>query len=122
MKKSLAMLLITTGFLAGIGAGFVGGCRYRQFSLALQENKLAAGNLHMNTFLHGGTNLSPQLREFLKARIYCNVRNLYPNDSGYLLRKDWDFGAVDRQVLGKVLVWKDPERQVWDFDAALKEK
>lgn len=122
MKKSLAMVLITTGFLAGIGAGFVGGCRYRQFKLALHENKLAAANLHMNTYLHSGTNLSPQLREFLKARIYCNVRNLYPNDSGYLLRKDWDFGPVDRPVLGKVLVWKDPEYQVWDFDAAIKGK
>jgi len=38
------------------------------------------------------------------------------------LRKDWDFGAVDRQVLGKVLVWKDPDRQVWNCDEALKEK
>jgi hypothetical protein len=122
MKRSLTISLLIAGFVAGLGTGFVGGCRHQQFDLALQENKVAAANLKANTDFYGGTNLSPQLREFLKARIYCNVYNYYPSTSGYLIRKDWDFGPVDRNILGTVGFWKDPHQKVWDWDAAVKDK
>jgi hypothetical protein len=122
MKRPVAIFLVIVAFVAGVGAGFLGGCRYRQFDLALQENKVAAANLKMDTDFYGSTNLSPQFREYLKARIYCNVYNYYSSDRGYLLRKDWDFGPVDRNVLGTVGVWKDPHQKVWDWDAAVKEK
>jgi hypothetical protein len=80
MKRSLTISLLIAGFVAGLGAGFVGGCRHQQFNLALQENKVAAANLKANTDFYRGTNLSPQLREFLKARIYCNVYNCVNSD------------------------------------------
>lgn len=102
MKRSAAIIPVVIGLILGASAGFVGGCRYQQFNLALQENKVAAANLKMNTDLYGGTNLFPQLREFLKARIYCNVYSYYPSSSGYLLRKDWEFGPVDRTLLSNV--------------------
>ncbi|MFM8359559.1 MAG: hypothetical protein ACKOET_13510 [Verrucomicrobiota bacterium] len=70
----------------------------------------------------GGTPLSPAFREYLKARIYCNVHNYYPSDRGYLLRQDWDFGPVDRQVLGLIGVWKDPHDRVWDWESAVTGK
>jgi hypothetical protein len=122
MKRSTVIIPLAIGLALGATAGSVGGCRYQQFNLALQENKVAAANLKMNTDFYGGTNLSPQLREFLKARIYCNVYNYYPSSSGYLLRKDWDFGPVDRTFLSNVVFWKDPHQKVWDWDAAVKDK
>lgn len=114
MKRLPTILL---GVVIGFGLGFVVGWRNRQFELALQENKIAAVNLTLRS-----TNLCPQFREYLKARIYCNIYNYYPNDGGYLLQKDWDFGAVDRQVLGSIGVWKDPHQKVFDWNAAIKEK
>ena len=93
------------------------GARYKQFDLALQENKVAAANLKFNS-----TNLCPQFREYLKARIYCNVHNYYPDDRGYLLQKDWDFGAVNRDVLGSIGVWKVPHQKAFDWDSAIKGK
>src|SRR5579864_7389057 len=94
------------GLMVGLIVGFVAGWRYREFDLALQENKVAASNLKSNRGGFAGTNLPPRFQEYLKARIYCNVRNYYPNSSGYLRQKDWDFGPVDRKILGPVNVWK----------------
>ncbi len=118
-------LVITVGLATmalGILVGFMAGSRFRQFDLALRENKVAAANLKMNRDFFGGTNLPPVFQEYLKARIYCNVRNYYPSKPGYLLGKDWDFGPVNRGVLGSVGVWKDPEEKVWDWESAIKNK
>ena len=106
----------------GVVIGYVAGWRRRQFDLALWENKVAASNLLANRAFYGGTNLPPVFQEYLKARIYCNVRNYYPSTRSYLLRKDWDFGPVDRKVLGTVGVWKEPDEKVWDWDSAIKAK
>lgn len=122
VKRPMTSLLLIAAFAIGVGVGFVGGCRYRQFDLALQENKVAAANLKTDADLFGGTNLTPQFREYLKARIYCNVYNYFSSDRGYLLRTDWDFGPVDRTVLGTVGVWKDPHQKVWDWDSAVRDK
>ena len=103
--------------MIGVAAGFAAGWRHRQFQLALQENMTAAANLQFYT-----TNLCPGLREYLKARIYCNVRNYYPSDPGYLIQREWDFGPVDQQVLGPILVWKDPDGKVFDWGSAIRDK
>ena len=113
---------LVVGLLVGSAAGYVGGCRSQQFRVALQENRIAAANLRMNVDFFGGTNLPPQLQEYLKARIYCNVYHYYPRDRGYLLPKDWDFGPVKRDVLGNIGFWKDPHEKVWDWAAAVTNK
>jgi len=119
-KDDLRMKLAITsvfGFLIGLLIGYFFGFRQGTFQLALQENKVAAANLRFN-----GANSSPQLREYLKARIYCNVNTFYPDTSGYLLQKDWDFGPVDKEILGKILVCKDPNQIVWDWPTAIANK
>jgi hypothetical protein len=117
MKKFLVLSFVLLAFIIGMGSGFVMGWRYRQFDLALQENKIAAANLKFRA-----ANLSPEFREYLKARIYCNVYNYYPGDQGYLVQKDWDFGPVDKGVLGSINVWKDPEQKAFDWEAASRGK
>ena len=111
-----------TALAVGGLVGFIAGCRYSRFDLALQENKVAAANLSLNRNFFGGTNLPTVFQEYLKARIYCNVRNYYPNKAGYLLQKDWDFGPVDQKALGSVGVWKDPDQKVWDWESAVSGK
>jgi len=116
MKVKLVIIFVV-GLTIGLLIGSIGGCKSASFGAALQENKVAAANLKCC-----GTNLTPQLREYLKARIYCNVNTFYPNTAGYLLQKDWDFGPVDRSVLGKILVFKDPDQIVWDWPSAITNK
>jgi len=122
MTRPFPFAVALAGLALGLVIGFVGGSRYRQFDLALQENKVAASNLRSNRDWFGGTNLPAVFQEYLKARIYCNVRNYYPSRRGYLLQKDWDFRPVHLNVLGNVGVWKDPEQKVWDWDSAIRDK
>jgi hypothetical protein len=98
MNRPFLIAVAATGLIVAVLIGFVAGWRYRQFQLPLQKNKIAAGNLK-----YEGTKLPPVFQEYLKARIYCNVRNYYPSKQGNLLSKDWDFGPADRNVLGIVL-------------------
>jgi hypothetical protein len=110
-------ILVMVGLLCGFFIGAVFGSKQASFGAALQENKVATANLKFY-----GTNLTPQLREYLKARIYCNVKTFYPNKAGYLLQKDWDFGSVNKSVLGKILVFKDPDQIAWDWPSAITNK
>jgi hypothetical protein len=122
MNRRAVITAALMGMAVGVVIGFVAGWRHRQFDLALWENKVAAGNLRANRDFFGSTNLPPVFQEYLKARIYCNIRNYYPSKQGYLLNEEWDFGPVDRKVLGSVGVWKDPDEKVWDWDSAVKDK
>ncbi|HXR04735.1 MAG TPA: hypothetical protein VN836_08520 [Verrucomicrobiae bacterium] len=116
MKIKLALVFVL-GLAIGLLVGSIFASKQTSFGAALEENKVAAANLRFY-----GADLTPQLREYLKARIYCNVNTFYPNTPGYLLQKDWDFGPVDRSVLGKILVFKDPNQIVWDWPSAITNK
>lgn len=116
MKKTVAMAWLIVGITAGFLAGLAIGHGQGAFRVALEENKIAAANLKFHA-----DRLSPQLAEYLKSRIYCNVMIQYPNDPGYLLARDWDFGPVDRQVLGDLAVYKDLYK-AWSWEEALAGK
>jgi len=90
------------------------GVKWGQFQSALAENKLAVSNLDAMP------NLDPQFREYLKARIYNNVREFYPSKPGYLLQKDWDRGPVRQDLLTGVAVAKDVMDPVWSWQAAIE--
>jgi len=124
MKHSHVILLVILAFVAGLIIGGVGGSRSTRFGLALTENKIAAANLANDRNYYGGTNLAPEFREYLKARIYHNVFSYYPSTRGYFLQKDWDFGAVDHQLLARkhIVVWKDIDEVVWDWTSAITNK
>jgi hypothetical protein len=117
VKKLTVIFLVLGGVLIGVGFGFLLGWKQGAFQLALQENKIATANLSLHS-----TNLTPQLREYLKARVYCNVCTYYPRKAGYLVQKDWDYGKVDRDTLGKVAVFKDPHQIAWDWESAITNK
>ena len=101
--------------IIGIPATYVLGLRSGMFQTALMENKIAVSNLILNP-----TNMSPQLREYFKARIYSNIKAYYPSKSGYLRKEDWDFGPVDQSVLGPIVTFK--ERGTPDWETAIKDK
>jgi len=103
------------GLLLGVSIGFTLGWRKASFQVALQENKVARANLT-------STNTTSQLREYLKARVYYNVHRYYPSKPGYLLKYDWDFGPVDRDALGQLVVFKDPDWGAWDWKSAIENK
>jgi hypothetical protein len=124
MRLSYVISLVLLAFIAGLVVGGISGSRSASFGLAINENKMAAANLAADRNFYGSTNLSAEFREYLKARIYHNVFKYYPRTKGYLLQKDWDFGPVDRQLLTNrhILVWKDIDEVIWDWNSAVTNK
>ena len=112
LRIAAGLLLLGIGFAAGA----VWGWRHGQFQAALEENKVAARNLEDNHL-----NLSPDLREYLKGRIYYNIATKFPNDRGYLLRGDWDFGPVDLSKWSRQIYVKDPTGECSSFDSATQD-
>jgi hypothetical protein len=115
MKRPFITFATVIGLGAAVCLGYMLGLRNGRFQVALQENKIGVTNLKLQ-----GTNLSPQLREYLKTRIYSNIEAFYPSRGGYLIRGDWDFGPVDRGALGAIATFK--EDSTFDWDAAVKRK
>lgn len=109
----LTRLSIGVAAIAGFCTGFLYGVGFGQFQSALDENKLAIVNLDRFP------DLDPQFREYLKGRIYNNIRLFYPPRPGYRLRADWDRGPVDLDVLAGVHAVKDPTDPVWDWQGAI---
>jgi hypothetical protein len=69
--------------------------------------------LHANLEIQ---DLSPQLREFLKSRLYYVAGFLDPADvDGY----QFDYGPIDEQVLGKAHGNKGPETQSELYENAM---
>lgn len=93
----IAICLVATLFLA---IGFVLGLRHGQFQSALEEAKVARATLRRDDII-----VQPQLREFLKGRIYYLIGTKF-YDSGYL-GTEWDVGTVDTNILVKPIYAKD---------------
>ena len=77
-----------------------------------EELKLAVWNLE-----NSNQDVSPQLREYLKGRIYSLV--------AYGIRDGWvdgrvDYGRIDRKVLGEISVVKGGESDDELYEAAMK--
>lgn len=106
---SIAAIIAFVSFVAGFAVGLERGA----FQAALQENKIAASSLRTEDL-----DLSAGFREYLKGRIYYNIATRYPNDHGYLLRRDWDFGPVDMTILGRPIYAKDPTAGIDSYESA----
>lgn len=104
-------LIAALSFMAGAGWGL----RRGAFQAGLEENKIAASNLRSSDL-----SLSPEFTAYLKGRIYYNLASKFPNDGGYLLRRDWDFGPVDTGALNGRIYAKDPNYEAESFDAATR--
>jgi hypothetical protein len=104
-------LIAALSFMAGAGWGL----RRGAFQAGLEENKIAASNLRSSDL-----SLSPEFTAYLKGRIYYNLASKFPNDEGYLLRRDWDFGPVDKGALNGRIYAKDPGYEAESFDSATR--
>jgi hypothetical protein len=96
-------------------AGAVWGHSQGKFQAALEENKVAAVCLESSELSR-----SPEFTAYLKGRIYYNLASKFPNDEGYLLRRDWDFGPVDTTALVGRVYKKDPSYEAESFDSATR--
>ena len=113
-NQSKRLLPISIGLaLFGFAAGWLRGFASGRFEAGLEENKIAAACLRAEDLT-----LSPDFREYLKGRIYYNLASKFPNRRGYLLRRDWDFGAVNVPVLKRRIYAKDPNFECESFDTA----
>jgi hypothetical protein len=84
----ISVFVIATVFLV---IGHVFGLRRGQFQSALEEAKVSRAALYRDDIT-----IEPQLREFLKGRIYYLIGTKF-SDSGYL-SKGWDVGAVNMDI------------------------
>lgn|GEM_PF-1784692 len=113
LQVSKNILLLNGRERIGLASGWIWGFNQGEFQHALMEKKLAVANM---------PKADPQLREYLKARIYSNVLVFHPNDPGYLLPKDWDHGPVDKSVLGETYPFKGPDSVAWNWKEAMEGK
>ena len=113
MKRFLLPIVVLSVIVAACLCAFAFGVWFGRFDAALEENKIAIVNLDQQP------NLNPQFREYLKARVYWNVRMFYPASSGCLIQKDWDRGAVNEEVLAGVAAAKDPTVPILNWQSAI---
>ena len=99
----------------GLFLGSIWGMKRGAFNAALEENKVAARLLSDQELT-----LTTEFTEYLKGRIYYNIASKYPNDYGYLLRKDWDFGEIQPTRLPYKSFAKDPTLDCNSFSEATK--
>lgn len=105
MSKFIVGLLFTTVLATSSFLAFQAGKRVEGQNKqhpGAEELKLTAANLERNSL-----DMSPQLREYLKARSYTLLAGG--------IRKGWvdgyrvDYGPIDRKVLGDLIIVKGPE-------------
>lgn len=113
MKRIIRILVGLLLLAITFAAGAAWGLGHGQFQAALEESKVAASCLRADDL-----SLSPDLREYLKGRIYYNIASKFPNDRGYLSRSSWDFGSVDLSVLKRRVYAKDPTFDSESFTGA----
>jgi hypothetical protein len=93
--------------------GFRHGYKKGYFQAALEESKMAISVIQTD-------HTNPQLKEYLKGRIYYNIHTKFPNDKGYKLKEDWDFGMIDTVQLRGIEYHKDPSYNIISFEDACK--
>lgn len=110
-NKCLTIVICFVVFVAGYLVGQFRPLRLREplKGPMVSEFKVLHANLET-------PNLSPQLREFLKSRLYYIAYFLNPSDvNGYA----FDYGPIDEQVLGSVQGNKGPESQAELYQFAM---
>ncbi|MFK5921247.1 MAG: hypothetical protein QM496_03655 [Verrucomicrobiota bacterium] len=114
MKKILAFFLVSIlSIILGGSIGVSWGFKSGKFQAAMEENKMAALTLSSDD-----SELNAWSKEYLKGRIYYNIATKFPNDRGYLLREDWDFGPIDLKTSKAHIGAKDPTVKNGSFDEA----
>jgi hypothetical protein len=84
----------------------------RDFFHALEESRMANGALTQKE-----VQLSPQLREYLKGRLYWNAAVWIPK--GWL-DSDIDHGPIDETALGSLRIAKDGTENIDVYLSAIK--
>jgi hypothetical protein len=113
VKRFLLSLLAIVVLIASHFGAFALGAKLGYFQHALEENKVAIGNIDHSP------SVDPQFREYLKARVYWNIAMYYPAKPGYLIQKEWDRGPVNSALLGDVGAAKDPTIPVLTWQDAI---
>lgn len=118
-QMSSAEMGFRLGALIGVCAGFVGAIlmafafrAYLADQHALEETRLALLNLSKPEAA-----LAPQLREYLKARVYANAARWAT--AGSLAGVKIDFGPVNMDILDGVSIDKDSPAWMFYEDAML---
>jgi hypothetical protein len=101
----LAGVVLVAGFALGLRFASIRGSH----SEMLAEFKIDYANLEQ-------AGLTPQLREYLKSRLYFLASELEPRD---LQGFHFDFGAVDESLLGGATGIKGPESNADVYDFAM---
>jgi hypothetical protein len=110
----LRIILIAIAFaVAGVGAGFALGWKYADTG-AWKHQVLAEFKVHHWNLEHSA--MSPQLREYLKSRIYFLASILEPRD---LYNVRFDFGLVDEELLGGASGIKGPHSELETYGMAM---
>ena len=107
---SSVIILISTAFVSGLIGFYVGTFNGVEIH-AVEESRLARLALSEED----GFKLSPQLKEYLKGRLYWNSA-IHIGD-GYVSSLLKDYGPVDSNLLDGVIYAKDPT----SGDSAIRE-
>ncbi len=85
----------------------------RDFFHALEESRMAQLALVIEK-----KTLTPQLREYLKGRLYWNAVVWIPR--GWFSGMDIDHGPIDEETLGTIVIAKDGTSPDYVYRAAMK--
>ncbi len=109
MKTLLAFGIALAVVVATFIGGYYAGLRDGLPKHAVEEFKMCYVNL-----THGGTNLAPQTREYLKERLYWNAVVHIP--AGFFPEYRFDFGPIEESTLAGARGIKDcsTSREVYD--------
>jgi hypothetical protein len=112
MKLRVALLSLLIACVS-LAVGFTFGVRRGQFQSALEEAKVARAALLRDDIV-----LEPQLREYLKGRIYYVIGMKF-HDSSYLSKSGWDVGTLNMDILKRPFYAKDSTFSPRTYDEAI---
>jgi len=111
MRTHVITTLIIAGIICAIGFGI--GSQYAGLRSSRAE-ELAEFKIHYANLQR--TDLTPQLREYLKSRLYFLASELEPRD---LSSFHFDFGPVDEKLLAGASGIKGPETESDTYKIAM---